>query len=151
VDPTTALFGALAKFRGCLAGLGVEFQGAPDGSNPSSPTNDPKYIEALSTCAARSNVVQALETAQSANEGLTPEEIQTRNKAYLRWRTCMVDRGWKVPAPVPDAQGRLFNFGTSSGDEIEGPPGKDLLSSNDLQECAERAQRAQRRTTNPTR
>lgn len=140
-DPTTALFAALAKFRGCLDGLGVTFTGAPDASNPSSPTNDPKYIEALSTCAARSNVVQALQTAQSANEGLTPAELETRNRAYLRWRTCMIERGWKVPEPVPDAQGRLFSLGTDSGDQIKGPPGKDLLTSNDIQECADRAQR----------
>jgi len=140
-DPTTALFAALAKFRSCLDGLGVTFIGAPEASNPSSPTNDPKYIEALTTCAARSNVVQALQTAQSANEGLSPAELELRNKAYLRWRTCMIERSWEVPAPVPDAQGRLFRLGTDSGGQITGPPGKNLLTSNDIEECADRAQR----------
>jgi hypothetical protein len=53
----------------------------------------------------------------------------------------MIERGWKVPEPVPDAQGRLFSLGTDSGDQIKGPPGKDLLTSNDIQECADRAQR----------
>ena len=55
----------------------------------------------------------------------------------------MIDRGWKVPEPVPDAQGRLFSFGGGgSGAQIEGPPGKDLLTSKDLEQCAAKAQKA---------
>jgi hypothetical protein len=51
---------------------------------------------------------------------------------------------------VPDAQGRLFAFGGRGGgsggsggsqQQIEGPPGKDLLTSSDLQECAAKAQK----------
>lgn len=141
-DPTTALFSALAKFRGCLDGLGVKFIGAPDRANPDSPTNDPDYVQALGTCASRSNIIQALQAAQSANENLTPEEIKVRNKAYLKWRTCMIGRGWKVPEPVPDERGQLFSFGTNSGNQIEGPPGKDVLSSSDVQQCAEKSRRS---------
>ena len=140
-DPTTALFDAVAKFRGCLDGLGVKFIGAPDSANPNSPSNDPDYVSALGTCAARSNVVQALQAAQSANDNLTAEEIQDRNKAYLRWRKCMIGRGWKIAEPVPDEKGRLFSFGASTGNQIEAPPGKDILSSSDTQECAERVRR----------
>lgn len=138
-DPTTALFDALAKFRGCLDGLGVKFIGGPDAANPDSPTNDPEYIQSLSTCAARSNIVQALQAAQSANDNLTPEEIESRNKSYLKWRKCMIGRGWKIAEPVPDEKGRLFAFGQGSQNQIEAPPGKDILSSSDTQECAERA------------
>lgn len=140
-DPTTALFDALATFRSCLDGLGVKFIGGPDASNPDSPTNDPDYLKALGTCAARSNIVQALQSAQSANDNLTPEEIKQRNKAYLKWRTCMIGRGWKIAEPVPDEKGRLFSFGSGGGAQIEAPPGKDILSSNDTSECADRTRR----------
>ncbi len=54
----------------------------------------------------------------------------------------MIDRGWKIAEPVPDAQGRLFNVGGSgSQNQIQAPPGKDLLSSTDLQQCAAKSQK----------
>jgi hypothetical protein len=148
-DPTKALFTAFGKFRSCLTELGVQFIGAPNPADPSSPTNDPTYIQNLSTCAARSNIVAALQASQSANDNLSPAEIKLRNKGYLIWRSCMIDRGWKIAKPVPDAQGRLFSFGGSRGgsggsqqqQQIQGPPGKDLLTSSDLQECAAKAQK----------
>ncbi len=139
-DPTSQMFTALSKFRKCLDDAGVKFIGAPEQSNPNSPTNDPTYINHLSTCAARSQIVQALQAQQAANENLTPAEIEQRNKAYLKWRSCMLDRGWKVPKPEPDSQGRLFSFSTSGSNQIVAPPGKDLLSSKDLEECAAKAQ-----------
>jgi hypothetical protein len=142
-DPTTALFGALGKFRACLDDLGVNFIGAPDSANPNSPTNDPTYIKNLSTCAARSNIVQALQASQSANDNLSPAEIKQRNKAYLKWRSCMIDRGWKIEQPKPDSQGRLFSFSTSgTTTQIQPPPGKDVLTSKDLEECAAKAQKS---------
>jgi hypothetical protein len=152
-DPTKALFTAFGKFRSCLDELGVQFIGAPNQADPSSPTNDPNYIQSLSTCAARSNIVAALQASQSANDNLSPEEIELRNKGYLKWRSCMIDRGWKIAKPVPDSQGRLFAFGGGGGSgggsggsggsqqQIQGPPGKDLLTSSDLQECAAKAQK----------
>ena len=114
-DPSKTLFSALGKFRSCLDDLGVAFIGAPNAADPSSPTNDPDYINGLSTCAARSNIVQALQASQSANDNLSPAEIELRNKGYLKWRSCMIDRGWKIPKPVPDSQGRLFAFGGAVG------------------------------------
>ena len=156
-DPSKALFTALGKFRSCLDELGVQFIGAPNRDDPSSPTNDPAYIDGLSTCAARSNIVEALKASQSANDNLSPEEIELRNKGYLKWRSCMIDRGWKIPKPVPDAQGRLLRVrrrrsssssssgsggSQSQGSGIEGPPGKDLLSSEDLSQCAAISQKA---------
>jgi hypothetical protein len=143
MDPTTEMFTALSKFRKCLDDNGVKFIGAPDQSNPNSPTNDPTYIKGLSTCAAQSQIVQAMQAVQADNQNLTPAEIQQRNKGYLKWRTCMIDRGWKVPKPVPDAEGKLFSFGGGGGNnqpQIVPPPGKDLLSSKDLEECAAKAQ-----------
>jgi hypothetical protein len=142
-DPTTSLFTAFGKFRACLTSSGTKFIGAPNAADPNSPTNDPTYIKALTVCAARSNIQQALANAQKANDNLTPAEIKTRNKGYLVWRTCMVNKGWQIAEPVPDAQGRLFNFGGSgSQNQIQAPPGKDLLSSPDLQQCSAKATKA---------
>ena len=135
-DTTTDLFSALSKFRGCLDGEGVTFVGAPDRSNPDSPTNDPDYIKALSTCAARSNIVSALQAQQAANDALTPDEIEQSNKNYLAWRKCMLGKGWKIPVPTPDEKGRLFVFNTQSGNNFTPPPGKDIISSTDTQDCA---------------
>jgi hypothetical protein len=142
MDPTTEMFTALSKFRKCLEDTGTKFIGAPDQSNPDSPTNDPNYVQNLSTCAARSQIVQAMQALQADNQNLTPAEIETRNKGYLKWRSCMIDRGWKIPKPTPDAEGKLFSIGGGGNNQpqIEPPPGKDLLSSKDLEECAAKAQ-----------
>lgn len=142
-DPMKTLFTALGKFRSCLDGLGAKFIGVPDSANPNSPTNDPDYVKSLSTCAARSNIVQALKASQSANDNLPPAEIEKRNKGYLKWRSCMIDRGWKIAKPKPDSQGRLFTLGASGPQtQIQPPPGKDLLSSKDLEECGAKALKA---------
>jgi hypothetical protein len=147
-NPQTALFTAFGKFRACLDRAGVKFIGAPDQSNPNSPTNDPNYIKSLATCAAQSNIVAALQSAQSAQDNLTPAQIKQENKAYLKWRSCMIGRGWKIPEPTPDAQGRLFSFGTAangsanSQNAIQAPAGKDIFSSPDLQQCAAKSQKA---------
>jgi hypothetical protein len=140
-DPTTALFTAFGKFRACLDDLGVEFIGAPDPANPDAPQNDPNYLEALGKCAARSQIVEALNAAQAAEANLTPEQIEQRNKGYLIWRKCMIERGWKIAKPTPDSEGRLFSIGSNSGQQIEPPPGKDIISSSDVQECAGEAER----------
>jgi hypothetical protein len=143
-DPTTAMFTALGKFRTCLDDQGIKFIGAPNAADPNSPTNDPTYVKGLTTCAARSNIVQAMQEQQSASDNLTPAQIKQQNKGYLKWRTCMVNRGWKIPTPAPDSKGRLFTFGGSATQQpqITPPPGKDLLSSKDLEECAAKAQKS---------
>jgi hypothetical protein len=147
-NPQTALFSAFGKFRACLDRAGVKFIGAPDQSNPNSPSNDPSYIKSLATCAAQSNIVAALQSAQSAQDNLTPAQIKQENKSYLKWRSCMIGRGWKIPEPTPDAQGRLFSFGTATSgsagaqNPIQAPAGKDIFSSPDLQQCATKAQKA---------
>jgi hypothetical protein len=145
-NPQTAMFTALSKFSACLNRDGVKFVGAPDASNPNSPTNDPNYLKSLSKCAAESNIVSALKAAQTAQDNLTPAQIKTQNKAYLKWRDCMVGRGWKVPEPQPDSKGRLFTFGTASSQQgqspIQAPPGKDILTSKDVQDCAAKAQKS---------
>lgn len=140
-NPQTKFFTAISSFQACLKELGVKFVGAPDQSNPSSPANDPAYVKNLSTCAARSNILQAMKDAQAAQDDLTPAEIKEQNKGFLRWRDCMIGRGWEIAEPEPDAKGRLFSFGAGGGGpQITPPPGKDLLSSSDLRECAAETQ-----------
>jgi hypothetical protein len=140
-DPTTKFFTAFATFRNCLTNQGLSFLGLPDPSKPSSPTNDPAYIKGLQTCAAQSNILQALQELQKSQDNLTPEQIEEQNQSYLAWRDCMIDHGWKIPEPVPDSKGRLLSFGpNNSTPQIEGPAGEDLFNSSDFQECATQAQ-----------
>ncbi|HEY5252860.1 MAG TPA: hypothetical protein VIJ09_14435 [Acidimicrobiales bacterium] len=142
-DPTTALFTAIGSFQSCLKGLGVTFAGVPSAGNPNSPTNSPAYIKGLTTCAAQSNIVQALKTEQTAQDDLTPKQVANENKIYIKWRVCMIGRGWVVPPPKPDAKGALFSFGASggSGPQLTPPAGESLLSSPDIQACVALAQK----------
>jgi hypothetical protein len=143
-DPTTALFTAIGAFQSCLKARGVTFQGAPDPSNPSSPANDPAYLKSLSTCAAQSNIVQALSATTAQQNNLTPKQVAAENKAYLKWRTCMVSRGWGIPVPKPNAKGELFSFGGGggggSGGQLTPPPGQSLFTSPDLKICTAQSQ-----------
>ena len=141
-DPTTKFFKSLGIFQSCLSGLNVKFIGVPDGKDPSAPVNNPDYIKALSTCAAKSNIVQALKDQQTAQDNLTPAQIELQNKGYLAWRDCMIGRGWGIPEPKPDSKGRLFSFGAGGNaptPNFTPPPGQDLLSSPDLTQCATEA------------
>jgi hypothetical protein len=142
-DPTTALFTAIGVFQSCLKGLGVTFAGAPSAGNPNSPANSPSYIKSLTTCAAQSNILQALKSEQTAQTDLTPKQVANENKIYVKWRACMISRGWGVPKPTPNAQGALFSFGTSGGGaaQLTPPPGQSLLSSPDIQACVQLAQK----------
>jgi hypothetical protein len=141
-DPTTSLFTAVGVFQACLSGLGVSFIGVPSAADPNSPANNPTYLKDLETCAAKSNILQALKTEQSAQDNLTLAQVKKENQAYLKWRKCMIGRGWGIPAPTPNAKGLLFSFGGSSGGSsgFKPPPGQSLLSSPDLQACAAQAQ-----------
>lgn len=140
-DPTTAFFSATQKFRDCLKQLGTQFIGAPDGSNPGSPTNDPGYIKDLSTCASKSGIVQAMQDMQKAQDDMTPAEIEKQNKQYLKWRKCMIGKGWKIGEPKPDEKGRLFSFSGGRTPDITPPAGKSILGDKDMQSCADKAAR----------
>jgi hypothetical protein len=152
-DPQTKFFSSLSTFSSCLNGLGVKFIGIPDASNPKSPANDKNYIDALSKCAAKSNILQALKDYGTFQDNLTPAQIKIQNKGYLEWRKCMIGRGWGIPEPKPDSKGRLFSIGTSSGNSgppnFTPPPGQDIVTSSDVQECAsEAAKKIPQATTN---
>ena len=79
---------------------------------------------------------------REAQADLSPEEIEEQNEGFLRWRDCMIERGWKIGEPKPDSEGRLFSFGGGGGSQlkIEPPPGEDLMGSEDMQACSEEAQ-----------
>lgn len=144
-NPTTALFTAIGVFQSCLSSLGVTFIGTPNPSDPSSPANNPSYIKSLVTCATKSDILQALKAAQSAQDNLTPTQVKRENKEYLKWRKCMISRGWGIPQPTPNAKGLLFSFGGTGGGAggasgFKPPPGQSLLNSSDLQQCAAVAQ-----------
>lgn len=140
-NPATEFFQATGVFSSCLKGLGVTFIGAPDPQNPNSPANDPNYLKSLETCAAQSHILQAIKDFQTAQDNLTPAQIRQQNQGYLRWRTCMIGRGWTIPAPVPDSKGRLFSLGSNgTGPQLQPPPGESVLDSPDIQDCLQRAQ-----------
>jgi hypothetical protein len=140
-NPTTEFFQATSMFSSCLHGLGVTFVGAPNPNNPTSPANDPGYLKSLQKCAAQSNIIQALKDFQASQDNLTPKQIQQENQQYLRWRTCMVGRGWTVPQPTPDSKGRLFSIGAGgNGPQIVPPAGQTVLNSPDIQACATESQ-----------
>jgi hypothetical protein len=150
-DPNTAFFQATGSFSSCLKTQGTKFIGAPDSKNPTSPSNDPNYIKSLSTCAASSHIVQALKGFQAAQADLTPAQIQQQNQAFLKWRDCMIGKGWTIPQPKPDAQGKLFNIGGSgSGVQLTPPPGQDIVTSPDVRDCATQVQAAASGTGNGT-
>ena len=141
-SPTTALFTAIGIFQSCLSGMGVKFIGAPSAGDPNSAANNPTYLKSLATCAAQSNIVQALKTEQTAQDNLTPKQVKLENQDYLKWRTCMIGRGWQIPTPTPNAKGLLFSFGGTGGSSagFKPPPGQSVLSSPDLAACAAKAQ-----------
>jgi hypothetical protein len=144
-NPTTALFTSIGVFQQCLTGMGQSFIGIPNPSDPGSATDNPAYIKALTTCAAKSKILQALKSAQSAQDNLTPAQVKAENKDYLLWRKCMIARGWGIPEPKPNQKGLLFSFsgGGGGGGATGGftpPPGQNLLSSPDLQACAAKAE-----------
>jgi len=139
-DAQTKFFSSISTFSSCLKGLGVKFIGVPDANNPKSPTNDPNYLSALGKCAAKSNILQALKDYGTFQDNLTPGEVKVQNKAFLSWRECMIGRGWGIPEPKPDSKGLLFSIsGATSGGgapNFTPPPGEDIITSGDVQECA---------------
>jgi hypothetical protein len=135
-NPLSALFQSMDIFQSCLQGLGTPFIGVPSKSDPNSPANDPTYVKNLQTCAAKSQIVQALKDIQNAENHLTPAQIRTQNKQFLAWRKCMIGRGWQIPTPTPDSSGRLFDISQESTSQWVPPPGQSLLNSPDMQACA---------------
>ncbi len=93
--PEVKLFEAFGKFRGCLEDRGYGIEG--DLLDPNNPAyQDPDYTEAVSTCAARTDIVAILQEVQATRSSLTPEEVAARNEVFTALRDCLEARGWTV-------------------------------------------------------
>ncbi|MEQ1701012.1 MAG: hypothetical protein ABMA25_12940 [Ilumatobacteraceae bacterium] len=93
--PELRLFDAFGKFRSCLEDKGYGIEG--DLLDPQNPAyQDPAYVEAVSTCAARTDIVNVLQEVQATRANLTPEEVEARNEVFTVLRTCLEGKGWTV-------------------------------------------------------
>lgn len=119
------LFDAYSKFKSCIEDAGETIRGdLRDRNNPA--YQDPKYVELIQTCAARSKILDAVQEAQTARADLTPEEVQTRNEAFKLLSECLKKRGWTIETAV-DEKGLInpTKFQSSSG----------TLDERDLNQC----------------
>jgi len=127
------LIDAFDDFTTCFDREGFEFIGVPgqDGPPEDFPTG---YPEALGTCAASSNIIQAVQDAEAENAELSPEEIEERNEAYFVFEDCLKGKGWDPQPPVPDQYGVLFaeNGDFGQPDNVDDPIGP-------IRECASEA------------
>jgi hypothetical protein len=127
----TGLFEALAVFASCLEDEGYDFIGRPDPTlEADDAVNDAGYIDALTKCAAVSQIIEAFEAQQSESDSLDTEGIETRNRQLVYWTDCMVGRGWTIGTIATDERG------LNSPTELAAPDGQSLIDSPDLGECA---------------
>jgi len=127
------LIDAFDDFTTCFDREGFEFIGIPGQDGP--PEDFPVgYPQALGSCAASSNVVQAIQDSAAENAELTPEEIEDRNEAYFVFEDCIKGQGWDPAEAVPDEFGVLGPAGGDFGqpDNVDDPIGP-------IRECAAEA------------
>lgn len=115
--PEIRLFEAFGKFRTCLEDKGYGIEG--DLTDPNNPAyKDPAYADAVTTCAARTDIVAVLQEVQSTRANLTPEQVEQRNEVFVVLQECLEARGWTVetrtseigllePAVFQNADGEL--------------------------------------------
>lgn len=128
-DPTERLFESFGDFNDCMDSNGQPFRGDPR-ENPEL-LEDTEYLEVIQKCAARSDILGALEAFQQFNEDLTPEEVEDRNQDFLDFSECLRARGWTVEA-APNAKGLL------TPSVFESPDGD--LDERDLRQCGSEVQ-----------
>ncbi len=129
VPPGIKMMDALEEFNGCLADDGVEFIGRPDpAKGPEDPVNQPAYIQALTSCAGKSGIVDAMQEFQASRVGRTPEQIREDNEQFIVMVGCLRSKGWTVSDPVPDENGSL-----GPGQDFFGPDGD--LDIDDIRAC----------------
>ena len=129
VPPGIKMMDALEEFNGCLADEGVEFIGRPDAAKgPEDPVNQPAYIQALTSCAGKSGIVDAMQEFQASRVGRTPDQIREDNEQFIAMAGCLRSKGWTVSDPVPDENGSL-----GPGEAFTGPDGD--LDMDDIRAC----------------
>lgn len=65
-----------------------------DRTNPA--YQDPDFAEAVTTCAARADIINILAEVEATRAELTPDEVRERNEAFIELRECLEDKGWTV-------------------------------------------------------
>ena len=129
VPPGIKMMDALEEFNGCLADEGVEFIGPPNADlGTGDPVNQPAYIEALTLCAGRSGIVNAMQEFQNSRVGRSTEQIREDNEQFIAITECLRRKGWTVSDPMPDADGSL-----GPGEDFRGPDGD--LDIGDIRSC----------------
>ena len=117
--PGIQMMNALEEFNGCLEEEGVEFIGRPDATlGDGALVNQPAYVEALTLCAARSGIIDAMQEFQMSRVSRTPETIREDNEQFIALTGCLRSKGWTISDPMPDADGSL-----GPGDDFRGPDG----------------------------
>jgi hypothetical protein len=123
--PELKLFDAFAQFRGCLSDRGYGIDG--DLTDPNNPAyRDSAYLDAVQTCAARSDIVGVLQEVQSTRSNLTPDEVAARNEVFIELRACLEKRGWTVET-------RKAENGLIEPSVFQGPDG--TLNDRDINQC----------------
>ena len=117
--PGIQMMNALEEFNGCLEEEGVEFIGRPDATlGDGALVNQPAYVQALTLCAARSGIIDAMQEFQMSRVSRTPETIREDNEQFIALTGCLRSKGWTISDPMPDADGSL-----GPGDDFRGPDG----------------------------
>lgn len=123
--PELRLFEAFGEFRGCIEDKGYVIEGnLQDPNNPA--YADPAYREAVSTCAARTDIINILAEVQATRADLTPEQVEERNEAFVALQGCLEGKGWTV-------ESRISEIGLLEPVVFQGPDG--TLDDRDIDQC----------------
>ena len=123
--PELKLFDAYAEFSGCIKDAGQTIRG--DLQDPNNPAyQDPAYLEVIQKCAARSDIINVLQEVGTTRANLEPDEIKTRNEAFVALSGCLKKKGWKIETSI-DSSGLISptQFQSADGD----------LNQRDLDQC----------------
>jgi hypothetical protein len=123
--PELKLFDAYAEFSGCIKDAGQTIRG--DLQDPNNPAyQDPAYLEVIQKCAARSDIINVLQEVGTTRTNLEPDEIKTRNEAFVALSGCLKKKGWKIETSI-DSSGLInpTQFQSADGD----------LNQRDLDQC----------------
>ena len=134
--PEGEFFDAVGVFMQCLNVSGFGFLGIPN-DDPENPANDEGYRDALSDCAARSEIVSKMTAAEDTSR-FSAEEIEERNRGFVEFTDCLKGRGWKTPSLSPDENGSIIPGYAEMAQAFEGPDGSGLIDgqvNDDFADC----------------